>query len=248
MSLQTNRKKNFLVQESLLTNIFKTRSGKFFLSLYCLTFGFYLSSCVGNYYIDPDVGRIELEFISSGFHNLLLALGLWSVFHGILIIIFYPLTQIWLTMGWSASVYIAIGSVCLPCLMLISSTVFCFAITMGILSKVFISMEAVRLSMKIISFTTEIGNHLRNHYRTPDENLNGFKHINLISRPTLSHFCYFLFCPTAIYRSSYPLAPSRNFTRIFFYILLLLSLTFVGLKLAVATSAHSFKEDRTSLL
>ena len=243
-----------MTQDSPLINIFKTRAGKFFLSLYCLTFAFYFVSCIGIYIIDPEVGRVELHFVSTGFFNIKPSLILWSLFHCILVGFFFPLSKTWIAREWNTSLLLCLGSVLLPTLMLSSSFILCFAVEMGLLCKIFIGMEAIRLSMKVISFTSESGRKLtvqqRQHFKNIDHNQNNLQSpVNTQSNLDLkmSHFVYFLFCPTAIYRDSYPRKETRKWSRLLSYILLLLSFIFIGLKLAVATSAPFFESKSTGV-
>jgi sterol O-acyltransferase len=64
----------------------------------------------------------------------------------------------------------------------------------------------------------------------------------------MGHFVYFLFAPTVIYRDCYPRSSGkRRWKRVFFLSLFLLSLVFIGLKLAVATSQPLFESEEEGL-
>jgi hypothetical protein len=90
-------------------------------------------------------------------------------------------------------------------------------IELGPLVRIVIAEETARLMVKAFSFAVEMArdNEMKTNWK---------------------HFVYFLFCPTAVYRSSYPKRASRNYPRMIAYVWIMASLSLLALKISSYTA------------
>jgi hypothetical protein len=228
----------FKDQESPLTQHLKSDTGFFFVGSYITLTSFIISYQLFLYFTDGVSFVQDYETITSAFQGFQYGLLVWGFFIFVQYIVVYPVTisseskYLILTTCFFVGVsYKVFG-------LFVAATA---ATRIGPAVKLVAVLEGIRLGMKMISFMKELCDHIEcnetNNNYDPEtakfRNGSGYPVLRTkpLVRPSLSHFTYFLFCPTAIYSPSYPMKKERNWSRICLYSLLLLSIIFYSLKL-----------------
>ena len=93
--------------------------------------------------------------------------------------------------------------------------------TIGLASGIFLSMESLRISMKIISFTSKVACMKKLQRKIWANSAHGNSSVGQSGLKqevmSLKHLAYFLLSPTLIYRPSYPMRSQRNMSLVFRY-------------------------------
>ena len=162
--------------------------------------------------------------MANAFQSLHICILQWLIYHLLLLGISYPLTKWWFNSKLHSPFILIITVSGLIKLMLFTNIGSTFATTIGPASGLFLSMESIRLCMKIIAFTTVVvwikqakttsgtiteNIALDNRTDTPTE-VSTNEPLQEQELMSLKHFLYFLFSPTLIYRPSYPMRDRRN--------------------------------------
>jgi sterol O-acyltransferase len=239
-------KKVFRDQDSLLTPVLASRSGKFITATYInIFFWFFLYHFV-YYFIDGGKSWEEdRTFLNNSFQSLDIGVGLWLFYHFLLLLIMYPTTKYWLN-SLNKSAILPLTVVSIVSGVILSATLVIILKgpkKVGPATRIFLSMESIRLCMKIIAFTIEAtSSKNQSNSRSPIKDTNSLSNGERVALEatktgdtqnqqdmSLKHFIYFLFAPTLLYRPSYPMRSERDwslFSRYCFIIFTLVCFTF----------------------
>jgi len=256
-------RKVFQDQDSLWTPVFESRTGKFLTGIYSNVFLVFFAYHVAVYLLDEGSSwREDSCFIANAFQNLHIALGFWAFYHLLALLVVYPATKWWFnsTRVNCPFVLTTIASGVIK-ITLFANIALCLLYVIGPASGLFLGLESVRLWMKITSFTAEVASIKKTNRLSQstsgDETigLSFFSYFFSPSSPSdtadasfihetsgsgevmsFSHFVYFLFAPTAVYRPSYPTRKaSRNYGLISRYSFLCFTLFCISLKIVENT-------------
>jgi hypothetical protein len=224
--MAASKKHIFLLQESPLTSVFESRSGMYVLAIYCINTVLLLIYQIVFYVSEEGHTSWERDcnFIKDSFQRFEVPLGFWLSQHLFMVVIMYPLSlhviqsrNIAIVVSWSIMIsFTVVGGI----------LSICFD-GMGCSSRFFLFCETIRLGMKTISFMVEVvdlkakkrskeisieqrlNNNVNGDPEVPAEDSDEWKPI-----ASISHFVYFLFCPTALYSPEYPKAKGINWSRL----------------------------------
>lgn len=225
------KKITFVIRESALTTLFRSREAKALYSLLLSTSAFIYLTVIANYIADPSILREDVSFFQRSFGTIHYFFLMWIVLMTTVSFILYPASRRWIQREWERPAEFVVAAA-------ISFTVIAvFPIYMVVrfdvkeIMSVAMALEQTRILLKTIAFVVETGRK-----REPVKDLNhneeddGKKGKPVI--PTITHFWYFMFAPTLVYRDSYPrMSGPRNWpliTRLMMDILILGSLGFLA--------------------
>jgi sterol O-acyltransferase len=251
----TSPKKVLSFHDSDLTDALASRSGKFITATYINIFIFFLFYHIVYYFLDNGVSWEEDKiFLLNSFQSLHVCILLWLSYHLLILLTVYPLTKWWFNNQIKTPV-IPIALLCLT-----NSTILTVTNTRrltdhyGPASRIFLAIESLRLVMKSTAFVFETVSEKHKQRRNSDTPVtvtataSSDDHISLevTCSPehetndqdwtSLRHFVYFLFAPTLLYRPSYPLKSERNWSLVFRYSFLILSLFCITFKFGEKTA------------
>lgn len=155
-----------------------------------LTIGFYYAFIHSNTSVKLFTTKVM------NLNDFILAMMFLAFEHSLLLLVVYPLSRL----NKSKNFYWFIGTVVTVLIQLGSLFDFNGTITTGF-NRFIISTEAVRVTMKIISFLSECN-----------------KNNEVFERTTFRSFAYFLFAPTLVYRPKYSRTKKVRLTRILYHL------------------------------
>ncbi|KAM8976309.1 sterol O-acyltransferase 2 isoform 2-T2 [Pelodytes ibericus] len=246
----TEKKKIFVNRASLLDELMEVEHFRTIYHMFIAALCVFVISTVSVDFIDQ--GRLVLEFdlLFYTFGKLGIVVCSWICLFGYTFWVPYSLLHFWgsrypqskhpfLLSAFTATVLI-VSQFCILCALPVYIVI---SYKLPPASSFIVTMEQVRFLMKSYSFLRETVESIILKDRKPDQ------------LPKLSSYLYFLFCPTLIYRDSYPRTPyirwkyvAKNFAQ-FFGCVFFIYFTLVTLCIPVFTnmSKQPFK-TRTLVL
>lgn len=209
----------FVDRESPLTPVLESPAGLWTFGLIILISFFAISYNVSFYFLDGGVSwKEDRDVFVAAFAGMSTATKMWFYHLGFCVFVMYPLVN----MFWKLGALLNIVTFLLNLGMLAVSAYVAFVTEgMGPATKLFLSYETVRLGMKIQNYSREM----------IDLNVASAKSSSKQPNTSLTHYFYFLFCPTALYRPSYPRRQIIDWRRVAYCSYSILVLMFFGLKL-----------------
>lgn len=251
----TSETKKFVYQrpqfkdsDTCLTPLLESKTGYFVIGMYnaiaITSIGYQLLV----YSSEDNVWDRDADYMRTAFEGFIpYGLAYWIFLFIYQYLVCFPFAMVFRSYRNVMSVFIVSTII----LFMIGIFLFHFMEHVGPVTKGIIALEGIRLGMKTISFLQEMTNleeerkHiLRNAKMSQVEVKTIDNHVTVIDHsldfplqdhqviPSLKHFTYFLFCPTAIYASSYPMRTERSWSKICGYLYLLLTIIFFALKLS----------------
>eukprot|EP00835_Amoeboradix_gromovi_P004055 NODE_296_length_11478_cov_0.345197.p2 type:complete len:308 gc:universal NODE_296_length_11478_cov_0.345197:10034-9111(-) len=208
MSKMVLRRKVFKVEDSLLDQLFE--SDKHIKSLYSIAFAlfniFLINLGLQNYLLQSRV--FDLDLLAWSFGELDKVIYAWAT-NFLATCVIYALKprkgRLWLLFGW---IYMII--------VFFSSAMYTLHFKLPLASAMIIMAESVRLMMK--SYAYIYGNVMNDCELESDKKTDEPRKSNYPYKG-FSHFLYFIFCPSLVYRKEYPLRESIRWKRALRYIL-----------------------------
>ena len=223
----------FIDTESHATPALESNYGHFFIGFYSVISFLLMADQIRGYVWEEGSWNTDLSIIKSLFAELDTGFRFWVFLHFICFFIVYPLTSRFCHFKKTLQLLSWFLGTCVLLLSVYITSVFQ---GMGGATKIFISLESIRIVMKIISFMTEMvmmKETITFSRNNNEDDLNNNEK-NQFALSSITHFLYFMFAPTVIYSPSYPMRKSRNWSRMFLMGYLIISLMFYGLKVHIS--------------
>ena len=223
-------------KESPLTLAIESPTGFWLLSMYMLFSGYIILFSILRYIFLVPEGRETFDndwgLFAAAFASFLNGFYIWLLQHVFLFLVVYPVT----VYAWRTGCLFPCFGLFVKVIMLSMTAVLArLDQNMGPATRLAVIFETLRLAFKAFSFISQIPKLMLKKEEQTQRPLN-HRTSDVLKGPgddvvSLSHFLYFLFCPTVLYRPLYPRRTSRNIQRMVYNMYIILSMMFFAVKL-----------------